>query len=336
MLIDKLTSMVSGVLHISGSGLAAEIIALVVYFIAIFILIGIFDYIFGWVERKVVAKVQSRHGPTYLGKFGILQNLADLLKLFAKENIQPSNADSRLFPIVIPIMLSLLIFIVAIIPFSQGIAASSISLGVLLIFVIISFFPIFIFLAGFSSGNKFGAISAQRSVLVLIAYELPMLLAVASVLLLANSYNFQTIVSMQKSGYFFIYAPISLFVFFIAMLAEFERPPFDVKEADSELIAGWLTDVSSPYYGLGLFIDYTRMLLGSMLIAIFFFGGWLGPSLPGIVWLFIKVFIIALFVILVRVATARVRIDRILRIGWIWLSPLAILNIAAIFLLLVK
>ncbi|MEM0086717.1 MAG: complex I subunit 1 family protein [Candidatus Micrarchaeaceae archaeon] len=336
MLIDSIESAVSRIIGISSSSLATEIISLVLYFIAIFIVIAVFDYTFGWVERKVVAKTQSRHGPTYVGKFGILQNLADVLKLFSKEHIQPDSADRILFPVSIPIVLSLLIFLVAIIPFSQGVAASSISLGVLLVFVVISFMPVFIFLAGFSSGNKFGAISAQRSILVLIAYEMPMLLAIASVILLANSYNFQTIVSMQSSGYFFIFAPISLFVFFVAMLAEFERPPFDVREADSELIAGWLTDVSSPYYGFGLFVDYTRMLLGSMLIAIFFFGGWLGPLLPGIVWLFIKVFIIALFVILIRVATARMRIDRILRLGWMWLSPLAIINIAAIFLLLVK
>jgi NADH-quinone oxidoreductase subunit H len=126
-------------------------------------------------------------------------------------------------------------------------------------------------------------------------------------------------------------------VFFITMIAELERPPFDLREADSELIAGWLTDVSAPYYGIVLFLDYTRMFVGSLIIAVLFFGGWLGPSiLPPIGWLLIKAVVIALSIIAVRVTTVRMRIDRLLGLGWKYLMPLSVVNLLITFLLFIR
>jgi NADH-quinone oxidoreductase subunit H len=130
--------------------------------------------------------------------------------------------------------------------------------------------------------------------------------------------------------------PLGLIAFFISMLGELDRPPFDLREADSELIAGWLTDVSAPYYGLVLFLDYVRVLVGTLLISILFFGGWLGPSfLPGIFWLSLKVVLLSLFVIVIRTTTVRMRIDRLLRLGWSYLMPLSVVNLLVTFLLFV-
>jgi len=314
----------------------SPVVGIIEYAVAALVFIILFDYMFGWMERKVVAKAQFRHGPTYVGKFGILQNLADILKLLSKENIIPDNADRLVFPFAVPLLLAMLLFLVFILPLAPSHIASNLSLGELFVFVLLAFAPILLFLGGWTSGNKFGAISAQRSVLILLSYEIPMILVIATVALYANSYSLVSITNAQSSMYFALVMPIGLFVFFVVMLAEFERPPFDLREADSELIAGWLTDVSAPYYTLSLFVDYTRMLLGSALIAILFFGGWLGPVVPSALWLLVKIVIIAFFIVLIRIATVRMRIDRVLRLGWLWMLPLAILNLALTFILFIR
>lgn len=308
---------------------------LIVEVIVIFILIVFFDYIFGWLERKSIAKAQLRHGPTYVGKFGILQNLADIVKLLAKENIIPKNADKLVFSTAPLLLLALFIFLIYLLPFSNSLGIA-ISVGLLAIFVLLSFAPLLIFLTGAASGNKFSLISAQRSVIMSLAYEVPLILSVAAVALYAGSFNIANIVNSQAKIPFIVLMPIGFIVFFIAMLAELERPPFDLREADSELIAGWLVDVGAPYYAVALFVDYTRMFLGSLLISLLFLGGWLGPYLPSLIWLLIKAFVVAVVVVIIRATTVRMRLDRLMRFGWFWLLPLAVLNIILTFMLFVK
>jgi NADH-quinone oxidoreductase subunit H len=316
---------VSGYLGLSGT--LATVADTVAYAIAISILIIAFDYFFGWVERKTIAKIQKRHGPTYAGKYGILQNLADFVKLLSKENSVPKTADKLVFLITIPLMLSISIFLIFLLPFSPTLLETNIGLGLLVVFVLLSFMPLIIFANGFGSGNKFAAISAQRSVIMLLSYELPIIFVIAAVGALANGYNIAGIVNAQSKWWFIVLMPVGFVVFFIAMLAELERTPFDIREADNELIAGWLTDVSAPYYTLALFLDYTRMFLGSLLIAIIFLGGWSGPLLPPVVWLLLKAFIVSFFIMIIRATMVRMRIDRLLRFGWIWLLPLSLLNL---------
>lgn len=317
---------------------AYNIIGIVVYLISIFVTFSIFGYMIGWLERKVIARAQYRHGPTYVGMWGLLQNLADLVKLLAKEDVIPAKADRILFATSLPLLLALSIFLVFLLPYSASLQATNLGFGLLIIFAIISFFPLLIFTAAFSSGNKFADISAQRSVLILLSYEIPILLSLAAIAALSGSYNLGAIVGMQSAGHYFaILMPIGFVVFYIAMLAEFERPPFDLREADSELIAGWLTDVSAPYYALALFIDYARMFLGSVIIAILFFGGWLGPSiLPPFIWLMIKAFLVSFSIIIIRATTFRMRIDRVLRLGWTWMIPLSLINLIITYILFVK
>ncbi|MGA3020890.1 MAG: complex I subunit 1 family protein [Candidatus Micrarchaeales archaeon] len=320
----------------SGSGMLVEAGNAFVYAILVLVLIMAFDYFFGWIERKTIAKIQGRHGPTYAGKYGILQNLADFVKLLSKENVVPKGADKNLFLITIPIMLAISIFAILLLPFSPTVIESNIGLGMLAVFVVLSSMPLLIFINGFSSGNRFAAISAQRSILVLLGYEVPLLVVLASVGALAGSYNIAGMVNAQSNGWFALMMPIGFIVFFIVMLAEMERSPFDMREADSELIAGWLTDVSAPYYTLVLFLDYTKVLLGSLIIAILFFGGWLGPVLPPFVWLMLKTFIILFFIMIVRATAVRIRIDSLLRFGWLWLMPLSLLNLIITYLLFIR
>ncbi len=330
----SIASFVSSYLNLTGT-LATAVDALV-YAIAISILIVAFDYVFGWVERKTIAKIQGRHGPTFAGKYGILQNLADFVKLLSKEHVLPKRADRLMFLSTIPIMLALTIFLILLLPFSPTLLESNVGLGLLVIFVLLSFMPLIIFANGFGSGNKFATISAQRSVVMLLSYEVPLIFVIATVGLLAGGYNLVNLINAQSQWWFVILMPIGFFVFFVAMLAELERPPFDIREADNELIAGWLTDVSAPYYTLALFLDYSRMFLGSLLIAILFFGGWSGPILPPFVWLLLKVFIISFFIMIVRASMVRMRIDRLLRFGWLWLLPLSLINLILTYLVFIR
>jgi len=315
----------------------AFIISFIIFVIILSLIFSIFSYLFGWLERKIIGRSHSRHGPTYVGPFGLLQNLADLVKLMSKENITPDKADKPLYQMILPTVVALFVLILAFIPFTNAFVGIDTGIGLFAIFVLISFSPLLLFLAGWTSGNKFSSISAQRSVMMLVSYEVPMFLVVVAVAMLANSFNLAAIVAAQSAYWFALLMPLGLIVFFITMLAELERPPFDLREADSELIAGWLTDASPPYYALALFLDYIRMFVGALLIAILFFGGWNGPAfVPQFAWLMAKVLVIAVFIIVLRAATVRMRIDRIIRLGWEYLTPLAVLNLLITFILFVR
>ncbi len=316
---------------------AALIAGFIAFCILFMLLITVFVYLFGWLERKLMARVHSRHGPSRVGKFGLLQNMADVLKLLSKEGIIPDNADKPLFQMVLPLLYAVFVMILIFIPITQSFVGISSSISLLVAFTLLSFTPIFMFLAGWTSGNKFGSISAQRAALILASYEVPLLFVLAGVALMAHSFSFSAIVQAQSGMWYVVLLPIGFFVFFIVMLAELERPPFDVKEADNELIAGWLTDVSAPYYGLALFLDYTRMFTGCLLISVLFLGGWSGPAiLPPIAWIMGKVVLLSIMVIIVRVSLTRMRIDRILRAGWLYLFPLSVLNLILTFAIFVR
>ena len=333
-MIDSIVQLFNSLLN--SSNLAYNLLALVIYAIIIFLILAVFGYMFGWVERKLIAKAQYRHGPTYVGKYGILQNFADLVKLFSKASLDLDNADSILYSTALPILISLTIFTVMLLPIFPSIQATNISFGLLLVFVVIAFMPIAIFLSGYASGNKFADISAQRSILMLLSYEIPLMLVIAAIGLISKGYNLQNIIAMQSNAYYIVLMPIGFAVFFIAMLAEIERPPFDLMEADSELIAGWITDMSPAYYALVLFLDYSKVFMSSLLISILFLGGWLGPApIPGVVWLLIKAIIIAVIAVIIRATTFRMRIDRILRMGWLILIPLSLINLIITYIVFV-
>ncbi len=315
----------------------AFLISFIIFIIFLSILFSVFSYVFGWLERKIIGRAQSRHGPTYVGPFGILQNLADLVKLISKENIVPDRADKPLYQMILPTVVFLFVLILAFLPFTNAFVGIDTTIGLLAVFVLLSFSPLLLFLAGWTSGNKFGSISAQRSVVTLISYEIPMFLVVVAVAMLSNSLSLTSIVNAQNPFWYVLMMPIGLVVFFVVLLAELERPPFDLKEADNELIAGWLTDASPPYYALALFLDYIRMLVGALLLTILFFGGWLGPKIiPPFAWLMVKVSLLTIFIVLIRATAVRMRIDRVLRLGWKYLTPLAMLNLLITFILFVR
>jgi NADH-quinone oxidoreductase subunit H len=315
----------------------AFLLSFAVFVILLSILFSMFSYVFGWLERKIIGRAHSRHGPTYVGPFGFLQNLADLVKLISKENIVPDKADKPLYQMILPSLVALSILVLAFLPFTNAFVGINTTLSLLAVFVLLSFSPILLFLAGWTSGNKFGSISAQRSIVILISYEIPMFLVVVAIAMLSGSLNLIGIVNAQSTFWYVLLMPIGLVIFFIVLLAELERPPFDLLEADSELIAGWLTDVGPPYYALALLLDYIRMFVGTLLVALLFFGGWLGPKIiPPFVWLMIKVVLLTILIVIIRATSVRMRIDKVLRLGWEYLTPLAMLNLLITFIIFVK
>lgn len=327
----------SGFIHPPVLWPLSFLLAFLVFIIILSVLFSFFAYVFGWLERKIIGRAQSRHGPTYVGPFGFLQNLADLVKLMSKENIVPDRADKPLYQMILPSVVALFVLILVFLPFTNAFVGIGTTISLLAVFVLLSFSPLLLFLAGWTSGNKFGSISAQRSVIILISYEIPLFLVVAAVAMLSGSLSLTAIVGAQSTFWYALLMPIGLVVFFVVLLAELERPPFDLRDADSELIAGWLTDASPPYYALALFLDYIRMFVGTLLIAILFFGGWLGPAIiPAFIWLMIKVVILTVFIVLIRATSVRMRIDRVLRLGWEYLTPLAMLNLLITFIIFVR
>ncbi len=312
------------------------LLALIAFGIIIAVIVSLFTVLVGWLERKVIARAQSRRGPTYVGKFGLLQNIADAIKLLSKENIVPAMSDKRVFPLMLPAIYAVYLIALAFIPMTGAFVGIDASIALIVVFMLLSFVPIMLFIAGWTSGNKFGSISAQRSIVLLLSYEIPLILVIAAIAMLSNTYSLTGIVSAQSHLWYIIMMPIGFIVFFIVMLAELERPPFDLREADSELIAGWLTDVGAPYYALALFLDYTRMFVGSLLIAVLFLGGWSGPFLPPAVWMAIKVLLLTFLFIVIRAATVRFRLDQTLRIGWVYLLPASVINLIITFALFVR
>ena len=332
-----INSYTSGALGAAIGTPLALLISLVVFFVIIAIIFSISSYILGWVERKFIARAQSRRGPTYVGKFGFLQNFADLIKLLSKESISPDLADKPLFLMILPVIVASMIVLFTLIPLTPTLLGINTTLGLFAIFVVISFYPLLLFFAGWTSGNKFASISAQRSIVMMVSYEIPLFLVIVAVSMISGGFGLFGVVGAQSSGWFALKMPIGFVIFFVVMLAELERPPFDLREADNELVAGWLTDVSAPYYGLSLLLDYMRLCLGSLLIAVIFLGGWLGPSfLPPFLWTMIKLVAVSLVIMLVRVTVFRMRIDKVLKSGWYYLIPLAVINLLLTFIIFVR
>ena len=323
-------------LGINPGGTILLLIGIIVFFIALSIVFSIASYIYGWIERKFIARAQSRHGPTYVGPFGSLQNLADLLKLVSKEWFIPDGADRLIFPFVIPLTIAIFVLALTFLPFSPGFIGIGASTGLLAVFVLLSFSPLLFFLAGWTSGNKFSSISAQRSVVLMASYEVPLFIIVVSVAMLAGGYGLNAIVSAQSARWFAISMPLGFILFLIVMVAELERQPFDLREADSELIAGWLTDVSAPFYALFLLLDYMRLFVGSLLVTLLFLGGWYPVIFVPFVTLIIKVTLVSFFIMLARVTFVRMRIDQAIRLGWMYLTPLAMLSMLVTFIIFIR
>ncbi len=298
---------------------------------SLLILISVLTVVMGfiWYERRVLARMQARLGPNRAGPFGLLQPVADVLKVLLKEDIVPTQADKivHLLAPIVALVPALMIFVV--IPFQNGGSLADLNVGVLYVIAVGSVSTLGIFMAGWASNNKYTLISAMRDVAAVISYEIPLVLSLVGVMLLTGTQSLNTIVITQGETFPLILTqPLGFLIFFIASLAEINRTPFDLMEADSEIIAGFHTEYSGMKFALFYLMEYAEVLAMSALVSTFFLSGWQGPFLPGWLWLLVKIVLVFFVIMWIRAVLPRVRIDQLMSFAWKFLFPLALLNLA--------
>lgn len=289
-----------------------------------------------WFERKVLGAIQIRKGPNVVGPFGLLQPVADGLKVMAKETILPTRAHIGLF-LAAPIFTFFLALSAwAVIPFDAGLVLADINIGVLYLFALSSLSVYAIIIAGWSSNSKYPLLGALRSVAQMVSYEVSIGLIIVTVLLKAGSLNLSRIVEAQTDGWFVASSLLPMFIlFFISALAETNRNPFDLPEGESELVGGFNTEYSAMIFAMFFLGEYTNMILMSAMTSLLFLGGWLPPLaalafIPGFVWFALKIALCLFVFVWVRGTLPRYRYDQLMRIGWKWFLPIALLWVVVI------
>ena len=283
--------------------------------------------IFIWLERRGIGRLQIRLGPNRAGPFGLLQPLADVLKLLIKEDTVPAKADKLVFWLAPIVALAPVLMLFAVIPFQSGALLADLNIGILYVLAISSLASVGVFMAGWASNNKYSLIGAMRDVAMLISYEIPIVISIVGVILITGSLSLTEIVGAQESIPFILLQPLGFLIFFLGSLAESNRTPFDLVEADSEIVAGYHIEYSGMKYGTLMLTEYAEIIAISALVTTLFLGGWQGPLLPPIIWFLIKVSAVFLLSVWIRGTIPRLRIDQVMAFAWKFLLPLALINL---------
>ena len=282
---------------------------------------------FIYMERRVLGRMQSRLGPNRTGPQGIFQPVADALKVLLKEDIVPDNADKLVHWLAPLIAFFPVLMIFAVIPFGNGWSLiGDLNIGILYIVSIASVSTLGVFMAGWGSSNKYSLLGAMRDIASVVSYEMPLVLAIASVVLITGSLSLNQIVQTQNIP-FILLQPLGFLIFFAAGCAEINRSPFDLLEADSELVAGFHTEYSGMKFAMFYLVEYAEALALSAIITTLFLSGWKGPLLPPWLWLIGKIFFVFFLMIWTRTTLPRVRIDQLMTFAWKFLLPLALINL---------
>ena len=284
-----------------------------------------------WLDRRVWAFVQKRQGPNVVGPFGLLQSLADALKYIFKEIIIPASSDKVIFILAPIITMTLALMAWAVIPFSQSKVLANINVGILYIFAVSSLGVYGIIMGGWASNSKYPFLGAIRSAAQMVSYEVSIGIIIINVLLCVGSLNLNDIVIAQENMWFIIPLFPMFVIFFISALAETNRPPFDLPEAEAELVAGYQTEYSGMMYAMFWLGEYANILLMCALGSILFLGGWLSPIdmypfnlIPGVIWLIFKILFLFILFALVKAVVPRYRYDQLMRLGWKIFLPLSL------------
>ena len=363
-------------LHALGGWLASPAVLTVITWLVMVLVMVIWAVLLNlltmmWVERKTYSRLQDRYGimisiwslplwpfnrrkdrPTHKG-WGYLQNVADGMKLLQKENLVPASADSMMFNVAPAWIAGTTLMVFAALPWSSGLYVANLDLGILFILAAFSLAPLGILIAGWSANNKYTLVGGLRSAAMLMAYEIPLILVVIALVFTTGTLDPQVLVAQQERALVIngvttplpawnIFGPqiLGFLIFMVAIVAEMERIPFDLPEAEAELVEGWTTELSGMRFGLVFGFKWLRMIAGAGLISILYLGGWSGPVfytfylqnvpipiIPEEVWFMLRIYLLGLFFVLISWAVPRVRIDQILNIGWKRLIPLSLLAI---------
>jgi len=304
-----------------------ETVRIILGLMGVIALVVINTMMLTWAERKVSGRMQVRIGPKEVGPFGLLQAVADTFKLMGKEILTPASVEKPLYflaPILIfvPVLVSFIV-----IPFDSSLQVRDMNVGIMVILAFSSLSVLSILLAGWGSNNKYSLSGAVRSVAQNIAYEIPLLLSLLAIVFMANSLSLRDIVEAQKSIWNVVWQPFAFLIFFIASVAETNRTPFDLPEAESELVGGFHTEYSGMMFAFFFIAEYTNIFIVSAIATTFFLGGYGGPVLPGIVWFFVKTYFLVFVILWFRWTFPRVRFDQLLNFSWKLLIPVSFLNL---------
>ena len=281
---------------------------------------------FIYFERRGMARMQARLGPNRVGPFGVLQPVADAIKVLLKEDIIPTKADKIVHWLAPVVAFAPVLLIFAVVPFQDGALLADLNIGILYVVAISSVSIVGIFMAGWGSSNKYSLLGAMRKIAAVVSYEIPLVLAIIGVVLIAGSLSMNQIVLAQNVP-FILLQPLGFLLFFAAGCAEINRSPFDLMEADSELVAGFHTEYSGMKFAMFYLAEYAEALAMSAIITTLFLGGWRGPILPPWLWFLIKVFAVFFVMIWTRTTLPRIRIDQLMALAWKFLLPLALINL---------
>jgi NADH-quinone oxidoreductase subunit H len=281
-----------------------------------------------WVERRLLALWQDRYGPNRVGPFGLLQVVADAIKLLTKEDWIPPFADRPVFVIAPAVIVVTVLLSFAGVPVTPGIGVISLNVGLLFFLAMSSLGVYSVVLGGWASDSKYALLGGLRAAAQMLSYEVFMGLSLRGVVLIAGSFDLRAIVEAQRHLWFCIPQGVGFVIFLVAGVAETRRLPFDLPEAESELVAGFHSEYSGMKFGMFFVGEYLGITLVSAMITTLFFGGWLGPWLPPLVWFLLKTFAFIGFFILLRAALPRPRYDQLMAYGWKLLLPLSLLNLS--------
>jgi len=289
-----------------------------------------------WVERKFLARLQIRYGPNRAGKFGLLQPIADTIKMITKEDTVPDSADRAIFLLAPAVVATTALLMFAVVPFGRDVTlwgrriplvVTDLNIGLLFVFALSSLGVYGVALGGWASNSKYSLLGGIRGAAQMISYELSLGLSLVPVVMLAGSFSIVDIVQAQEKYPFILVQPLAFVTFLISAMAESKRIPFDLPEAENELVAGFHTEYSGMRFGLFFLGEYVHMQVLGAFVAVLFLGGWRGPLLPPPVWLFIKTILVVLLMIWTRGTLPRLRYDQLMALGWKVLIPLALVNI---------
>jgi len=305
----------------------SETIRQIVMIFSILIVVLTIGAMLIWLERRLLALWQDRYGPNRVGPFGLLQVLADTIKILTKEDWVPPFADKPVFIIAPAVIMVVVLMSFTVITFAPGVEVVDLNIGLLFFLAMSSLGVYSVALAGWASDSKYALLGGLRSVAQMLSYEVFMGLSLMGVVMLAGSFNLRVIVEAQRDGWFIVPQFIGFVVFFIAGVAETHRLPFDLPEAESELVAGFHSEYSGLKFGMFFVGEYLGITLISAITVALFFGGWMGPFLPPLVWFLIKTFIFISFFILLRASLPRPRYDQLMSFGWKVMLPLSLVNL---------
>jgi len=293
--------------------------------IIVFVLVLVMGYI--WIERRGMARMQARLGPNRTGPLGLLQPVADAIKVILKEDITPAKGDKIVHWLAPVVTFSPALMIFAVVPFQDGALLADLNIGILYVVAISSVSTLGVFMAGWASNNKYSLLGAMRNVAAVVSYEIPVVLAILGVVLITGSLSLNQIVTAQENYPFILLQPLGFLLFFIGGCAEINRSPFDLLEADSELVAGFHTEYSGVKFALFYLAEYAEALFIAAIITTLFLGGWRGPVLPPWLWFVLKVVVVFFVMVWTRTTLPRVRIDQLMALAWKFLLPLAVINL---------